>query len=221
KSDQRRRFLRVAASSNPAMKYVFDTQLNLTWLADWNNAGPMNWYSAKDWAGAIRDFNGGWVLPAALDTGAPGFAEGWAYSGSDAGWNVYGSENARRATPLAHMFYDTLGNLSLADAMGNLQGGGGLKNTGPFRNMQFDRYWSGTLLDPLYGSMDIFGQGQQAVWFDYLGGYQSSNWGVRERLYAVAVRPGDVAAVPEGTSAGMVLLGLVALIVAVRRRGIR
>ncbi|MCX7113066.1 MAG: hypothetical protein NTX45_23705, partial [Proteobacteria bacterium] len=71
---------------------VYDTDFNITWLANANAAnGTMNWQAAKDWATGLN-VGGytGWRLPTALN------ADG---SGPCAlGWNCTNSE-------LGHLFY--------------------------------------------------------------------------------------------------------------------
>lgn len=193
---------------NPDAKYFYDTQLNLTWLGDWNAKGAMTWAAANAWAADLLDFGGGWSLPGVLDIGMDGCA-GTAYSGTDCGYNVYGSEAARRGSPLAHMYYDTLGNLAEFDTSGNVQSGWGLTNTGPFSKMQSDYYWSGTEYAPVAANK----------WnFDVDSGLQHFGYRFYNEWYAVAVRRGDVAAVPEPRSLVLALLGLAVLWVVRRRR---
>jgi hypothetical protein len=84
----------------------------------------------------------------------------------------------------------------------------GLSNQ--FDGVQSYLYWSGTEFAPLPGSAWLFGTG---------GGSQGNSLQGLP-LYAVAVRPGDVAvsSVPEPQAYAMMLAGLGALMVAVRRR---
>jgi hypothetical protein len=131
----------VGGAVNPAMKYVYDTVLDLTWLADWNAGagssfdngssttdGLMTRANATLWAASLTDFGGGWALPTVLDIGYDGCNV--ATTGTDCGYNVYVSEVGRRDSPLAHMYYDTLGNLAYLNATGAIQSGWGLENTG-------------------------------------------------------------------------------------------
>ena len=83
---------------------------------------------------------------------------------------------------------------------------GDLTLVSQFTNMQ-DFYWSGTKLSP----------GFTALSFRSDIGFQLSN-PQGEELHAVAVRPADVAAVPEPQSLALVLLALSAGAVAWRRR---
>ena len=214
--------LLAGGNPNPALKYVYDTRLNLTWLADWNAGagtsfdngasttdGAMTWSSAQAWAASLTDFGGGWVLPAVLDTGSAGCNQ--ANAGTDCGYNVYGSEMARRDSPLAHMFYDTLGNLGQFDAGGNIQAGSGLINTGPFSNMAAGLYWTGS----------AYPQSPAGLAWDFHTGWGYQFYGnAASASFAVAVRSGDVftGAVPEPDA--WALLGLAFGALAwVRRRG--
>jgi hypothetical protein len=51
----------------------WDSALNLTWLANWNANGLMDWDAAVAWAGSL-DVHGvtGWRLPTVTDTGNAG-----------------------------------------------------------------------------------------------------------------------------------------------------
>ena len=116
-------------------------------------------------------------------------------------------------SPLAHMYYVTLGNLAYHDTSGSgPQDGWGLKNAGPFSDMlstESVAYWSGT---PHTQAPSAY------AWYFYtLNGYQHFSQ-QSSYYYAVAVRPGDVFAVPEPASVVMLLAGLGAVGAAVRRR---
>lgn len=193
----------LASLLDPNAVFFYDTVLDLTWLGDWNYAqtsgydaiGWMYWRlaapAALDWAAnlTVGTFSD-WSLPAVLDTGTAGCDLIFS-SGTDCGHDVYGSEVARRASPLAHMFYDTLGNLA----------SGGLTNTGPFSNMQPFFYWSGTAYAPIPGLY---------AWYFHMGWGSQYKYGHAARFFAVAVRPGDVSAsaVPEPGSLAILLAGL-------------
>jgi len=187
------------SNPNPALKYVYDTTLNLTWLANWNVNGLMSWGAANTWAAGLTDFGGGWVLPSVLDIGNDGC--NGANSGTDCGYNVYGSEAGRRDSPLAHMYYDTLGNKGFFDASGNFNflSGWGLTNTGPFSNMQSSVYWSGTAYAP-FPAFRVWSFGTNVG--DQYYGVQGDGY------FAVAVRPGDVFAASVPEPEGLALLGL-------------
>ncbi len=206
----------------------YDTDLNITWLADANYAvssktasggvipgnayggdvvwtdGRMGWDAAKAWATALN-VNGvtGWRLPSYVDTGAPGC--NFAYSGTDCGFNVNTA-----SSELAHLFHVTLGNNSVFDAAGNIRNSYsyGLVNTGPFKNLLDDVYWLGA--DSATAPSDAW------VFVTYSGqqGLVAKDFG----HHTLVVRSGDVAAaVPEPGTFALMLLG-VAAVVAVRKR---
>lgn len=185
----------------------YDTALDITWL-DANVNGRMTWDMANTWANSLVVGGiSGWRLPATLDTGAPGCNP--RYAGTDCGYNV-----DTATSEMAHLFYVTLGNKAVFDSSGAPQLGYGLVNTGDFQNLQSDYYWSGLEYGPTNPSY---------AWYF---GTSIGDQGPNDKSYAfpaVAVRPGDVArnvptAVPEPQTYGLVLAGLAALVVAVRRQ---
>jgi hypothetical protein len=183
----------------------YDTALDITWLADWNANGPMDWSTAADtWAAGLNVFGvTGWRLPTITDTGTSGCNLSFS-GGTDCGYNVdtTGSE-------LAHMWYVTLGNLAFcppgdATCAGGPQFWWGLTNTANFVNVQSGYYWSGTEYAP----------NTSLAWrFSTADGVQ--NLGDKDNaLFAVAVRAGDVpgaTAVPEPGALGLLALGGIAM----------
>ena len=93
-------------------------------------------------------------------------------------------------------------------ALGNARGA--LLNTGPFKNLVSSFYWSGTEYAPDPG---------YAWYFNTSNGFQLTYYKLNA-LYALAVRPGDVAAVPEPGVVALLLSGLAGVMV-MRRRPVR
>jgi len=109
----------------------------------------------------------------------------------------------------ARLFYDTLGNLGYYDTSGNgPQSGWGLTNTGPFSNFQSDYYWSGLEYAP---------DTNDAWDFNFYYGFQSST-SKATSFYALAVRPGDVSAVPVPAALWLFGSGLIGLLGLARRK---
>ncbi len=179
---------------------VYDDVLNITWLADANYAktsgydsdGLMNFSAANTWA-ADLSYSGysDWRLPTALNQNG---------SGPCGGYNCTNSE-------MGHMFYNNM----LAIAGGSILSGSNTANLALFTNLQSFVYWSGTTYAPSPGDL--------AWLFNSAVGYQSRNL-QRNEMYAWAVRPGDVAAIPEPETYAMLLagLGLVGLTARCRRQ---
>lgn len=178
---------------------VYDTTLNITWLADWNYAktsgfnavGAMNWTTANSWAnnlvyGGFSD----WRLPTSLNTNGTGPC--------GPATNCSGSE-------MGHMFYNNWG----ATADNAFSNGTNAANLALFNNVQSFYYWSGTERPVESGF---------AWYFFTFQGYQGSDFKPNQ-MYAVAVRPGDViAAIPEPQTYAMMLAGLGVLAFMWRRR---
>jgi hypothetical protein len=213
----------AVGATDASAVFEYDPNLNLTWLRDWNYAattsyanaspfGQMDWNAARVWASSLTvgSFSG-WSLPAITDTDAAGFDCG--YVGTDCGYNVYGygtsSPQAATLSPMAYLWYEELGNKAYYDTSGNVeQSNWGLKNTGPFTNMQSGLYWSGTEYSPRF-----------AWYFNTYDGAQLSNLKTGA-FSAVVVRSGDVAAsaVPEPGTVALLSLSLGALVMVSRRR---
>jgi hypothetical protein len=184
----------------------YDTVLKLSWMADANVAGLMNWADAQAWA-ANLDLHGttDWRLPTMIDTGLPSCQ--FAYTGTDCGYNV-----DTASSEMAHLYFVSLGNQSFytttgaSNYYGAYRGGANLNSTldnvGPFINLQSDEYWSG---------LEFWPAPRLAWYFDTVIGSQNAvSW--FSEFYALAVRPGDVASAPGSNDvpepSSMMLLGL-------------
>lgn len=185
--------------------FFYDTTQNITWLADMNQNGLMNWSTAVAWADSLT--SGGfddWRLPTVIDSGAAGCDS--SNAGTDCGYNVQ-TQVGNAYSEWAHLFHVTLGNLAAYDTSGAMRGGSagvdwGLTNTAYFQNMQSGAYWSGTQFAPNPSGAWSFVtfRGSQGA------GPKSSP------LHAVAVRSGDVlrdgGTVPEPHTLALTLLAL-------------
>lgn len=212
----------VTADSASAV-FLYDTTLDVTWLRDANYVktsgqdadGLLDWDAANAWASTLTvgSFSG-WRLPRMIDTGAPG-CETTQAGGTDCGYNVQTkSGDLTKYEPgqtvyseMAHLWYVTLGNRGYcAPGTGACpQRGWGLRNTGNFQDMQSDYYWLGQK-DALYPSN---------AWYFHANVGSQGTLTKDNGLYALAVRPGDVAAVPEPQTYAMLLLGLGVVMMAV------
>ncbi len=179
----------------------YDTDLNITWLADANVNGSMTWADANTWAANLSFTDGvsvydNWRLPTALNQEGTGPC------------NTYNCTS----TEMGHLFYDELGGTAGQSILTS-----GDPDLVKFTNLQagsgyYGYYWSGTEYAPNSGAALLFyfsGGGQGAAGKDY-------------GLHALAVSPGDVgnvAAVPEADTWAMLLVGLGLVGAVTRRRG--
>jgi hypothetical protein len=190
----------------------YDTDLNVTWLADAYADGPppgmpigrpiLFWSEAREW---VRDLNvygvTGWRLPSVVND--PMATDiGYRHcpvetlDGSSHGLCGFNSDPGQ--SELAHMFYVTLGNKALIAVDGAPQLGAGLTNTGWFNDLQPTHYWSGTKHEPgrFVWAFDT-DSGLQNV-TDPFGGFRSGVW---------AIHDGDIAAVPEPEALALLASG--------------
>lgn len=193
---------------------VYDTDLNITWIADARlsvsntfgtigvhpTTGAMDWNTANTWISNMNAANylgfSDWRLPMTLvpDATCTGNAVGsTGPSGDSTGYNCTGSE-------MGHLFYTELG----ATAGTNVTSGdpGELAK---FSNISHSLYWSGTVADSSSGLVWAFGFGDGRQIDNAYEGYGN---------YALVVRSGDVggaSAVPVPAAiwlAGSALIGL-------------
>lgn len=183
----------------------YDAALGVTWLANANVNGLMDWTSANTWANTLSvNGVGGWRLPT---MSAPSAACDASNIGTNCGYNV-----ATSSSELASLFYNALGNRAYYDTNGAMQAGPGLTNTGGFQNLQSYVYWFST----------AYALGNDSAWsFGANYGGQGPNLKTNP-FYAMAVHPGDVgtvvASVPEPETYAMLLAGLGVIGAVARRR---
>ena len=211
----------------------YDTVLDITWLADAslaasntfgtagiNPGGYMTWDIANTWIANMNAANylgfNDWRLPMLGPINGSAFDYKLAYDGStDRGYYITAPGSAHpgsTASEMAHLFYNTLGNVGWYDTSGNETGCVApdycLTNTGPFANLQPYVYWSGLGSALSTGSAWLFdfSSGGQNV-FDK--DFHNSAW---------AVRPGDVSTVPVPATVWLFGSGLIGLLGVARRK---
>ena len=203
---------------------IYDTTLNVTWLADMNCAktqydesngssgfegGRMGWAQAARWAfnlvyGGFDD----WRLPAlnpADETCNRAFDPGGGFPLQHLGFDCSGGE-------LSHLFVTELGTKARESVLNQTGDTDEQKaNLALFTNVQRSGYWSITEYEPDFDNAWFF------LTIALEGGQRVNDKGTP--FHAVALRPGDVAAfVQEPHSAALVLLAIGAAAVTRRRR---
>lgn len=189
----------------------YDDVLDITWLDV--NSGIKNWDEAKTWAAGRTD--GGftdWRLPTMVDTGTSGC--NFSNNGTDCGYNVQtGSAITTVFNEMGSLFYDTLANNGANDTSGTFRGGSsgldnggvggdwGLVNSGLFTNLLSNSYWTDLEYAP----------DPSRAWTFYFSNGDQGAGNKNDEVFALAVRSGDVAAVPVPAAVwlmGSALLGL-------------
>lgn len=172
---------------------VYDSDFNITWLADANYAGTsgyapagsMTWSQASAWAAGLTvDGISGWRLPT---------------SDTCLDYNCTGSE-------MGHLFYTDLGGVAGYSILTRHN-----PSLALFQNVQSGSYWSATEYVP---------NTSYAWHFDFDWGAQGYNLKTIS-AFAWAVRTGDVAAVPVPASAWLFGSGLLGLVGIARARRLR
>jgi len=196
----------AALLSRAGGQAYYDTDTNLTWVADANLAqtsgydadGKMTWNQALDWIASLNAQNAGlgylsmndWRLPTVTDTGLSGCDN--AFTGTDCGYNV-----DLATGEMARMYYGTMGNTGLYDTSGVATGCSifgfplfCLADSGPFSNLQgyYDYYW--------YGTSYVSPDSSLAWMFSFSSGHQWFETKTFDGRYAWAVRSGDIIPIP-------------------------
>lgn len=200
----------AALESRLGGQAVYDTDLNITWLANANLAatntfgisgidsiGRMSWSAAQSWVGAINAANylgyHDWRLPFTpqVDTNC------WTFFGAiGVGGHCTGSE-------MGHLFYDELGGVA-----GTPITAAHNANFNLFSNFQYLSYWSGSLNNS---------SGTPYRFQFYDGSQYTDN--PSYSMYILVVRSGNVAAVPVPAAAWLLGSGLLGLVSVARRKG--
>ncbi len=199
---------------------IYDSVLDITWLQDANyiqtqgldSDGWVNWHTAQAfvdtfvYAGhdlwrlpTVSPVNGGTEFdPNRSNNGTTDYGTARTEtSTTQGGWR---DASGNPTSELGHMFYVNLKNLGdcapsdAAPGGCSTQLGAGLSNTGPFDNLQEDRYFT-----------DVEADGN-AWYLDFDSGYQ---WriGASNSAYVWPVHPGDIGAAPIPVPGAAVLFG--------------
>ena len=209
---------------------VYDTTQKLTWLADMNHAhtsgyaaanatapfphlqttvkdfGAMGWSAANTWADSL-EYGGfdDWRMPGlnASDTSCPIERD----LGPGIGVVHYGQGCS--GGELSHLFVVDLGTRP-GESVLNVTGDTAeqVANLALFSNVQRARFWSATEWAP----------DTTLAWYLDAGDAFQGNQGKNAPFFALAVRTGDLVAVPEPQSLGLAMLALCAAIRVRRQR---
>lgn len=232
----------AALVASPNGQTIYDTDLNVTWLANTNLAatnsfgvnginadGSMHWNTAQSWISAMNASNymgySDWRLPTTNPANGRVVYTGWSFDGStDFGYNISAQGTAYAGSigsEMSHLYYYELGNKGFYNTAGELQSGevqsgNGFVNASSFYNLKpWSFYWSGTVYDPYN---DGFGSSTEIAWYFTSYGMQYSAYGSSNFMNALAVRTGQVSAVPVPAAAWLLGSGLLGLIGIARRK---
>ena len=217
--------------NSATVEAYYDTSLNITWLADADLAltsghstnGLMYWADAQSWASSLN-FSGitDWRLPRAnpVDGDSTDNTNTSNIGTEDRGANISapGTLYAEStASEMAHLYYNTLGNLSYYDVITGASGqsGWGLSNTGPFANLNGWIYWTETSYILINGTI--------VKNFNFYNGVQDGN-GLGSINHAMIVHDGDVgaavstSAVPVPAAAWLLGGGLLGIVGIAKRK---
>jgi len=212
-------------------KAYYDNVLDITWLADSNYAqtsgyssNGMTWEEATAWVSGLNiDGITGWRLPNVKPINDVAWGDGWSSNGTlDLGLNISAPDTlfaGSKSSELAHLFYNTLGNISGCDPILSTldcvlidSPEYGLINTDPF-NFSGDyvlrEFWSAT--GYLYDSNPV------KVTFDFERGVQLLA-STDILLSAWAVRDGDISSVPVPIALWLFGSGFIGLFSMARRK---
>jgi hypothetical protein len=172
----------MVGGDGTAYNLIYDEAQDITWL-DYTKAQE-TWDSQMAWADALEVSFGGRNLS---DWRLPSAGDN-----PQSGYNIISPE-------MGHLYYESLGNVAFPAS------GFGLQETGCFDNLVNDWYWSDTEYTPVYSSSPIL------AWdFRFSLGNQGLHNKVDD-LYALAVLPGNAAAVPVPGAVWLLGFGLVGL----------
>ncbi len=211
----------------------YDDLLNVTWLADWNAAagtqfddaasatdGLLTLESAKAWATSLQfSINGitidGWRLPRLTPVNGTSFQFARRNNAtSDIGTAPTGL-GLGIGSEMGHLYYVTLGNLGVCipndqdPSSCAYEAASGMKNVGPFKNIDLtSRYvYSYETTVPNISTLHFA--------LNILSGYQSTysaSFADFGQGGVVAVRDGDISAVPEPQTYALWLTGIALLL---------
>ena len=181
----------AATTGGTDYQAYYDDVADLTWLADANANGVMNWADANNWAAGLT-VNGvdGWRL---ADTLQPDASCDNQSGGASSGFDCTGSE-------LGNLFYNVLGGSAYSSITTTHNA-----NYGLFSNVQSDFYWTATELNTDVAWVFGMNYGNQGT---DLKTYNKSVW---------AVQSGDVSAVPVPAAVWLFGSGLIGLVGFARR----